>query len=295
MIYTKIFLFVIIILSAMTSPYPMKTLFAPESVAILGASRTPRRPGNSVVKNLVEMNFKGKIYPINPNTNELYGLKVYPDIFSVGEIECAIIVLPTNIVVSAVKECIQKNIKSVIIITEGFAETGTDQGVGYQKELKKLSKEINILGTGTLGVINLPDFSSTYVEIEGLKQNGNVAFISQSGIFTGGMVHYFRTNDFNMSKIISLGNKIGVDDADIIDYLYNDGYTNVICLYIEGITNGRRFIESARRFIKNRGPIIVLKGGKSPEGKKAALSHTSSIAVDNKIFNSVVNQTGMIP
>ncbi|MBD3229966.1 MAG: hypothetical protein GF329_17420, partial [Candidatus Lokiarchaeota archaeon] len=278
----------------MTAPYPLKTLFKPKSVAILGASRTKGRPGNNVVKNLVEMNFNGEIYPINPHTDELYGLKVYPNIFSVDDIECGIIVLPTKIVVSAVKDCIKKGIKSVIIITEGFAETGTDKGVNYQRELKNLSKKINILGTGTLGVINLPDFSSTYVEIEGLKQNGNVAFISQSGIFTGGMVHYFRTHDFNMSKIISLGNKIGVDDADIIDYLYDDGYTNVICLYIEGITDGNRFIKSARKFIKNRGPIIVLKGGKSPEGKKAALSHTSSIAIDNEIFNSVIKQTGMI-
>ncbi|MHA1269121.1 MAG: CoA-binding protein [Candidatus Helarchaeota archaeon] len=277
----------------MTSPYPLKTLFEPKSVAILGASRTEGRPGNNVVKNLVDI-FKGPIFPINPNADKLYGQKVYPNIFSAGYIECAIIVLPTDLVVSAVEDCIKKGVKSVVIITEGFAESGTETGKSYQNELKKMAHKINILGTGTLGVVNLPKFTSTYVEIEGLKQNGNIAFISQSGIFTGGMIHYFRTHNFNMSKIVSLGNKIGVDDADIIDYLYDDGITKVICIYIEGISNGKRFIESTKRFIKDKGPIIVLKGGKTPVGKKAALSHTSSIGINDTIFNSIIKQTGLI-
>ncbi|MHA1831847.1 MAG: CoA-binding protein [Candidatus Helarchaeota archaeon] len=277
----------------MTAPFPVKTLFEPKSVAVLGASRTKGRPGNVVVKNLVEI-FNGPIYPINPHADNLYGLKVYPDIFSVGEVECAIIILPTDLVVDAVEDCIKKGIKSVIIITEGFAETGTETGKNYQNKLKKLSNKINILGTGTLGVVNLPVFTSTYVEIAGLKQNGNIAFVSQSGIFTGGMIEYFRTHNFNMSKIVSLGNKIGIDDADIIDYLYNDGITNVICLYLEGISNGKRFINSARKFIRDKGPIIVLKGGKSPSGIKAAMSHTSSIAINNDIFDSIIKQTGII-
>jgi len=273
------------------------SIFNPNSVAIIGASRQEGRNGYQVLKNIIDIDFKGKIYPINPNANEILGIKAYRHIREIeGEVENAIIILPVKLVVSAVKDCVEKGAKSVIIITEGFAETGTEEGKKLQIELKKIADTqcIRIVGPGTMGVVNLPHFTSSYVEIEGLRQEGNLAFIAQSGIFAGGMVRYFATHDFNLSKIISLGNKIDVSDADIIDYLAEDDQTRVIAIYIEGIQSVNKLIESAKNFAIKKGPIIVLKGGRTEEGARAASSHTSSLAVDDRIFEGLLRQSGML-
>ncbi|MFX1452155.1 MAG: acetate--CoA ligase family protein [Promethearchaeota archaeon] len=273
------------------------SIFNPKSVAIIGASRQENRNGYHVLKNIIDTGFTGKIYPINPKADEILGIKVYKHLKEIdGDIDNAIIILPTHIVVQTVKECVEKGVKSVIIITEGFAETGTDEGKNMQQELKKIAKSnsIRIVGPGTMGVVNLPNFTSTYVNLGGLQQDGKLAFIAQSGIFAGVMVRYFASHDSKLSKIISLGNKIDVDDADIIDYLAEDKQTKVIALYMEGISSVERLIKSARNFTINKGPIVLLKGGRTPEGAMAARSHTSSLAVDDRVFDGLVRQTGMV-
>jgi len=273
------------------------SIFNPKSVAIIGASRQEGRNGYHVLKNIIDIGFKGNIYPVNPNANEILGKKTYKHISEIeDEVENAIIILPVKLVVNAIKDCATKGVKSVIIITEGFAETGTEEGVKFQEEMKKIiqTEKIRIVGPGTMGVVNLPTFTSTYVQLGGLRQEGNLAFIAQSGIFAGGMVRYFATHDFNLSKIISLGNKIDVEDADIIDYLAEDDQTHVIALYLEGIRSVKRLINSARNFTLKKGPIVILKGGRTEAGARAASSHTSSLAVDDRVFNGVVQQSGMI-
>ncbi|NVM01500.1 MAG: CoA-binding protein, partial [Candidatus Helarchaeota archaeon] len=271
------------------------SIFNPKSVAIIGASRQETRNGYHVLKNIKDIGFTGKIYPINPKADEILGYKVYKHLNEIdGDVDNAIIILPTNIVVQAVQNCVKKGVKSVIIITEGFGETGTDEGKNMQQELKKIanSSPIRIVGPGTMGVVNLPNFISTYVNLGGLQQDGKLAFIAQSGIFAGGMVRYFASHDSKLSKIISLGNKVDVDDSDIIDYLAEDKQTRVIALYMEGIRSVERLIKSARNFAIKKGPIVILKGGRTPEGARAANSHTSSLAVDDRVFEGIVRQTG---
>ncbi len=275
----------------------MKFFFEPNSVAVIGASRNENRPGHNVLKNLVQLGYKGRIFPINPNINQLLGLPVYPSIKDVPEpVELVIIITPTNLVPTIVKECGELGVKGAVIITEGFGETGETDNIELQNELKQIVEQtgIRVLGPGTMGIVNLQkNFTSSYVEFKGLQTTGNITFMAQSGIFTGGLVRYFATYDIPVSRIISLGNKIDVDDADILNYLYDDPQTKVIALYIEGIHDASRFIQAARKFSMKK-PVVVLKGGTTPAGARAASSHTGSLAVNNNIFHAMVKQTSLV-
>ncbi len=275
----------------------MHFFFNPESVAVIGASRNEERPGHNVLKNLVELGYNGKIYPINPNVDNLLGLQVFPSIKDVKDsIELAIIIIPNLLVPNVVRECSEKGVKGVVIISEGFAETGEAQDAKLQEELRDIGREtgIRILGPGTMGIVNLQtNFTSSYVDFKGLKATGNITFMAQSGIFTGGLVRYFATYNIPVSRIISLGNKVDVDDADILNYLNEDTQTSVIALYIEGINEGKRFIEAARNISKNK-PVIVLKGGRTAAGARAASSHTGSLAVNDDIFTAAAMQAGLV-
>jgi acyl-CoA synthetase (NDP forming) len=275
----------------------MEFFFDPQSVAVIGASRSENRPGHNVLKNLVDLGYKGKIYPINPNIDTMLGLPVFPSIEAIpNPVELVIIIIPTPLVPKILRDCAEKGVKGAVIITEGFAETGAAEDAKLQSELKQIVNEtgIRVLGPGTMGIVNLQkNFTSSYVDFKGLQTTGNITFIAQSGIFTGGLVRYFATYDIPVSRIISLGNKVDVDDADILNFLAKDAQTRVIALYLEGISDGKRFISAARN-ISQQKPVIVLKGGTTTAGARAANSHTGSLAVDNDIFNAVVKQTGLV-
>ncbi|MHA1650256.1 MAG: acetate--CoA ligase family protein [Candidatus Helarchaeota archaeon] len=275
----------------------MEFFFNPKSVAVIGASRNEKRPGHNVLKNILELGYKGKVFPINPNVDTLLSLPVYPSIRDVPEaVELAIIIVPTQSVLGILKDCADKGVKGAVIITEGFAETGDPENIQLQNKLKHLIREtgIRVLGPGTMGIVSLQNhFTSSYVDFTGLDSTGTITFIAQSGIFAGGMVRYFATHDIPVSKIVSLGNKIDVDDADILNYLANDSQTRVIALYIEGINDAKRFIEAARNISKEK-PVIVIKGGTTPSGARAASSHTGAIAGNAVLFNAIAKQTGLI-
>ncbi|NVM54218.1 MAG: CoA-binding protein [Candidatus Helarchaeota archaeon] len=272
----------------------MEYFFNPKSVAVIGASRNEKRPGHNVLKNLVDLGYKGKIYPINPNVDNLLGLQVYPSIKDIPDpVELAVIIIPTSLVPKALKECAKKGVKGAVITTEGFAETGE---IELQHEIKQITRDtgIRVIGPGSMGIVNLEDnFTSSYADFKGLDTTGNITFIAQSGIFTGGLVRYFATFDIPVSRVISLGNKVDVDDADVLNFLADDPKTSVIALYIEGINDGKRFLQAAKTISKEK-PVVVLKGGTTPAGARAASSHTGSIAVDVDIFSAVMKQSGFI-
>jgi acyl-CoA synthetase (NDP forming) len=275
----------------------MEFFFQPSSVAIIGASRDEKRPGHNCVKNLLELGYKGKIFPVNPNMEQLLGLRVFPSINSVPDpVELAIIIIPSPLVPETLRECAKKGVKGCVIISEGFAETGEAENIKLQGELKKVINEtkIRVIGPGTMGVVSLQNnFTSSYVNFKGLKPTGNITFVAQSGMFAGGMVRYFATYNLPVSRIISLGNKIDVDDSDIFNYFAKDAQTKVIALYIEGIKDGKRFLEAARN-ISLKKPVVVIKGGTTAAGARAASSHTGSLAVNADIFNAIAKQTGLI-
>ncbi|MBW9222964.1 acetate--CoA ligase family protein [Methanothermococcus sp. SCGC AD-155-K20] len=265
----------------------LDSIFNPKSIGVIGASNTNGKVGYSIMKNLlafIEHNPDNKVYPINPKYNEILSLKCYKSILDVPEesIDLAIITIPAKYVPKALEECGRKNVKGAIIISAGFSEVGTYH---LEEEIKSIGKKYNIkiIGPNCLGIINMynrlnASFSKEYFA------EGNITFISQSGALLTAILDIAPLLNLGFSKIISLGNKVDIQESDLMDYLIKDDTTKVVVFYIEGLKD-KKFIDSAKRLAKVK-PIIVLKGGRSEEGAKAISSHTGSLAGDAQIYNA---------
>jgi acetyl coenzyme A synthetase (ADP forming)-like protein len=274
----------------------LKCFFEPKSVAIVGASRNPLKFGHSLLENLLDLEFKGKIYVVNPNADEILGLKAYPRVDSIDEdVELAVIIVPALKVPEVLKDCSKKHVKGVVICSSGFRETG-EMGQNLENEVLAIAKKagIRVIGPNTTGIVNTSNnFTTSFVALPKLKR-GNVAFIAQTGLFAAAAFWWIVSKQpFGISKIVGLGNKCDVDDAEVLEYLAEDQDTRVIAIYMEGVKEGRKLFEVFKKVAKKK-PIIVLKSGRSPAGMKASLSHTGSLAVKDEIFDAVCKQTGVI-
>jgi acetyl coenzyme A synthetase (ADP forming)-like protein len=274
----------------------LKCFFEPKSVAVVGASRNPLKFGHSLLENLLDLEFKGKIYVVNPNADEILGLKAYPRVDSIGEdVELAVIIVPALKVPEVLKDCSKKHVKGVVICSSGFRETG-EMGQKLENEVLAIAKKagIRVIGPNTTGIVNTSNnFTTSFVALPKLKR-GNVAFIAQTGLFAAAAFWWIVSKQpFGISKIVGLGNKCDVDDAEVLEYLAEDKDTRVIAIYMEGVKEGRKLFEVFKKVAKKK-PIIVLKSGRSPAGTKASLSHTGSLAVKDEIFDAVCKQTGVI-
>jgi len=269
-------------------------LFNPETIAVVGASRIEGKPGNTIMRNLINLWFKGKIYPINPNADEVLGLKCYPSILDVNEkVDVAIIAIPSKYVIDVVEQCAKKGVRGLIIISSGFSE-GWEKGKEIESEILKISKRagMRVVGPNTTGIFNSKDkFTSSFALIPELRR-GNVGIIAQTGLFVGVLLdQILSAHRFGISKVIGLGNKCDVDECEALNYLINDEETKVIGIYLEGINDGQTFFEILKESNK---PIVILKAGKTRAGIKSALSHTASLAVNDEVFNALVKQTKVI-
>ena len=274
----------------------LKCFFEPKSVAVVGASRNPLKFGHSLLQNLLDLDFKGKIYVVNPNADEILGLKAYPRVDSIDEdVELAVIIVPALKVPEVLKDCSKKHVKGVVICSSGFRETG-EMGQNLENEVLAIAKKagIRVVGPNTTGIVNTSNnFTTSFVALPKLKR-GNVAFIAQTGLFAAAAFWWIVSKQpFGISKIVGLGNKCDVDDAEVLEYLAEDQDTQVIAIYMEGVKEGRKLFEVFKKVAKKK-PIIVLKSGRSPAGMKASLSHTGSLAVRDEIFDAVCKQTGVI-
>ncbi|MCJ7633817.1 CoA-binding protein [Candidatus Bathyarchaeota archaeon] len=274
----------------------LKCFFEPKSVAVVGASRNPLKFGHSLLQNLLDLEFKGKIYVVNPNADEILGLKAYPRVDSIDEdVELAVIIVPALKVPEVLKDCSKKHVKGVVICSSGFRETG-EMGQNLENEVLAIAKKagIRVVGPNTTGIVNTSNnFTTSFVALPKLKR-GNVAFIAQTGLFAAAAFWWIVSKQpFGISKIVGLGNKCDVDDAEVLEYLAEDQDTQVIAIYMEGVKEGRKLFEVFKKVAKKK-PIIVLKSGRSPAGMKASLSHTGSLAVRDEIFDAVCKQTGVI-
>ncbi len=266
----------------------MKKFLEPSSVALIGISSKVGKGSLNLFENLVKMGFPGKIYPINPNVQELLGKKVFPDILSVsGEIDLAVIMTARQIVPNILDQCVKKGIDSVVIITQGFAEAD-EEGKALQSRIDKIIKEtgIKVLGPNSIGVVNhfLP-FSTYFVPMK--KEESPIAFISQSGGFLEGFPQ------FKIGKGIDLGNTCNIDFDDALTYFEDDPNIQVIGLYMEGVRDGKKFLEIARKVAEKK-LVLVLKAGKSAEGVKGILSHSGSLAGEDVIYDVAFKQAGLI-
>ena len=266
--------------------------FNPKSIAVIGASATKGKVGNTVLTNIISSGYSGKLFPINPRTNEVCDLPCYKNVLEVpDDIDIAIFVIPGKFVNDAAEECGKKGIKGLIIISAGFKEIG-GEGVEREEQLIEIGKKYNmrILGPNCLGLIGLNYNGSFAVET---PKKGGIAMISQSGAMLTGMMDYSMTQAFGFSCNISLGNKADLGAVDFIQFLADDDNTDVILCYLESINDGDRFLEVLPKATRKK-PIVILKSGVSEAGARAATSHTGALAGADIAYDLAFEKCGVI-
>ncbi len=273
----------------------IEKILNPESIAIIGASRNPNKVGSAILKN-IRLSYRGKIFVVNPFADEIQGIKSYKSITNIKDkIDVAVISIPADKVLKALKDCEKKKVGAAIIISAGFKEIGK-AGEKREAELKSFlkSSKIRVIGPNCLGVINMdPMANMTFVDPNTKIFKGSTAFISQSGALLSAIVDDASANDIGFSKIISVGNAVDIDEADLIDYLREDEKTKSIVLYLEGLVNGEKFLRSLKEATKKK-PVIILKGGRSNKTSSAVMSHTGSLAGDYKAYELAFEEAGAI-
>ncbi len=266
----------------------------PGSVAVIGASRKPEKLGYGVLSNILKYGYKGAVYPINPKADEILGLKCYPSVLAVeDDIDLAVIVVPARFVAGVLDECGQKGVKGAIIITAGFREVG-GEGMRMERELIDIAKRygMRLVGPNVLGIIDTVAKLNASFAV-GMPREGGIAFMSQSGALCTSVLDIARARDIGFSRFVSLGNKADVNEIDFIDAWEDDPHSKVIMAYLEGIANGARFMEVARRVTKKK-PIIAIKSGTTSAGSRAVSSHTGTLAGSERAYDSAFRQTGVI-
>jgi 3-hydroxypropionyl-CoA synthetase (ADP-forming) len=277
----------------------MDLFFNAKSVALIGASPEPSKIGNSVMESLAKHDYKGKVYPVNAKGySEIMGVKAYKNLLEIKDpIDVVIVTVDLKFVPDLLIECGKKNIHNMVIISGGGKELGGERAA-IEKRIQDLSRELNIriIGPNCIGIFNgdnrLDCAFQGHLRMLRPKQ-GNVAFLSQSG--TVGIAFMETSDAFGLSKMISYGNRSDVDEADMIHYLAQDPNTNVIGLYVEGLGDGRKFMNAAKDVIKHyQKPIVVFKNGRSTKGAKQAASHTGSLGGSFAVISGAFEQTGII-
>lgn len=272
----------------------LEKLFVPKSIAVIGASRQEGKVGHSVLKNLLQYGYPGKIYPINPKAEEILRIRAYSTIFAVeGEIDLAVVAIPSQFVPSILKDCVNRGIGTVVIISAGFKESGK-QGSQLERELVETIKNsgIRVLGPNCLGIIDTAsNLNASFAA--GMPSPGNIAFFSQSGALCTAVLDWALGEDVGFSKFISLGNKADIDEVDLLLTLAEDRETKVILGYLEGVSNGTRFMEVAKE-VSRKKPVIITKSGRTQAGARAASSHTGTLTGSDTAYEAAFRQCGVI-
>jgi acyl-CoA synthetase (NDP forming) len=275
----------------------MKLFFEPRTVALIGASTDRRRPGNQLFRNM-EACFGDDFYPVNPRVDRIGEKVCYPSILDVPEeIDLAVVFIPAVAVPEALEQCAAKGIRRVIIESAGFAEAGPE-GRALEARCKAIAKEkgLRLWGPNCMGLINVHrtkvlSFMASWIW-QGVFTPGVVSLVVQSGMLSAGfLAHILGRTPFGLSKVCSIGNKLEVDETDLLEYFVDDPETEVIAMYLESVEKGRRFVDLVRSTDK---PIVMLKGGRSAFGTKAATSHTSALAQDDRVLDSALRQSRVI-
>lgn len=270
----------------------MRRIMNPRAVAVIGASAEDGKIGNSVMKNLINGGYAGAIYPIHPNASEILGRKAYPSVLEVGdEIDVAVFAIPAKLCAAAMEEVGQKKIPGAVMIPSGFAEVGAHK---LQDELLAVARRHNVrvMGPNIYGFYYTPqNLCATFCTPYDVK--GKVALSSQSGGVGMSIIGFSRATRMGVSAIVGLGNKCDLDEDDLLTYFEQDDNTQVIAMHCEDLKDGRAFAEVARRVSKKK-PIVMLKAGRTALGARAAASHTGALAGNDKIYDDVLRQCGVI-
>lgn len=274
----------------------MEGFFTPQSVAVVGASRHPNKVGHVIVSNLLTAGFRGKIFPVNPDVKTLLGMTCYPSVLALPEgVEVAVIAVPARLALQVVEECGKKGIKQVIMVTAGFSEVGKKD---LERSLLQIVKRygMKLLGPNCLGVLDSHShFDTLFLPRSRLTrpQPGGISFVCQSGAVGSATLDLCAKEGMAFAKFISYGNAVDIDEADILEYLGKDEKTTLICLYVEGIKDGKKFMDVARKVAMKK-PIIAIKGGVSAAGARATLSHTASLAGVAAMYAAAFTQCNIV-
>ncbi|MDW7709165.1 MAG: acetate--CoA ligase family protein [Deferrisomatales bacterium] len=273
--------------------HPLERVFQPRSVAIFGASEVPGKAGERRTRSLVQGGFAGRILPINPKRDRIFDLPAFPGIEAIdGEVDLAMIVIPPRQIPDAVAGSIAKGAKGIVIITAGLGESGAE-GKGIEAEILGMAREagVQLIGPNCSGMFS----AAAAMNLLGIPEirTGHVAVLAQSGNIIDSLTHYARAKGGGFSKILSVGNAIGVRLHEVLTYLAEDPDTRVIALYLEGIREGRDFLEAAREVTKVK-PVVALKVGRTRAGARAAASHTGSLAGDDAVVDAAFRQAGIL-
>ena len=274
----------------------LEKFFEPKSVAIIGASSVPHKPGNDVIRNILANEYAGKLFLVNPKGEEILGMKVYRSIQDLPEgIDLAVIILPASANPQAIRECAAKGIRAIVLAAGGFAEVD-EQGEELQKAIHRAIREIGVrvIGPNTSGHTSTPhNFTSTFFP-QGKIPRGNISYIAQTGNFATHTMRYIATGEnFGVARVVGLGNKVDIEESEVLKYLAGDPETSAIFIYLESFKKPRRFLEVAREVTRKK-PVILLKGGRTVEGARAAVAHTAAMAAEDRIIDGALRQAGVI-
>jgi len=269
--------------------------FSPRGIALIGASSDPYKLGYGLARNLVQCNFQGVIHFVNPKGGSLLGRPMHPSVADLPDpVDMAIVLIPAAGVVDVLKDCAVRGIHAVIVASGGFRETGP-QGAELEAKLMEIARHygIRILGPNCIGLLDthLP-LDATFLPPPGPPQ-GDVAFISHSGAICAAVIDWARGQGFGLSRLVSLGNQADVNETDVLAPVAEDHFTRVLTLYLEGVSDGPRFVQEARK-ITSQKPIVALKVGRYPSGQRAAASHTGALAGQENAFNAAFRRAGVI-
>ena len=272
----------------------LDAFLCPDSVAVVGASRDPEKLGHGILSNILASGYQGDVYPVNPKADEVLGLPAYASVKDIpGKLDLAIIVVPERFVLDVMRECGEKGLNGVIVITAGFGETGVE-GVRREQEITAIARDygLRVIGPNCLGVID------TFCPINAsfaasMPDQGNIAFMSQSGALCTAVLDLAVAEGIGFSRFVSLGNKADVDEAALLRKWKDDEQTRVVLAYIEGLPDGREFIDVARE-VSARKPVVALKSGTTEAGSKAVSSHTGSLAGSEHAYEAAFQKAGVL-
>ncbi len=276
----------------------IERIFSPTSIAVLGANKVKGTVPSDILTNILKAEYKGVVYPVNPREKHISSIKTYKYVVDIEDpVDVAVIVYPSSVMHMAIEQCGQKGIKGAIIISAGFKEVG-GQGVEREEQIKAIARKygMSFIGPNCLGVINTdPAVNLDASFARKMPEEGNIAFISQSGALCTAVLDYARAKHIGFSKFVSIGNKADISEIDLLYYLKDDPKTKVILIYLEEISNGSALVKAAKTVIEETGkPVLAIKSGRTKAGASAAASHTGSLAGSDEICDAAFKQAGII-
>lgn len=272
----------------------MEALFNPGSVAVVGASASFGKWGQLILSNIVAGGFPGPVYPVNPGQETVYGIRAYKSVKDIpGRLDLVFIATPAQGVPAIIEECGERGVRGIVLISSGFSEAG-EEGKGLEAEVRRSCERrgMALIGPNTMGII-APYAGLFATGTHSRPSRGKVAFVSQSGNLGNQLIHWASQHGIGVSLFVGTGNEALLGCTDLMEYLEGDPNSEIIILYLEGVKDGRRFLETATR-VNTKKPIIVLKGGRTEAGRMAAASHTGSMGGRDEIFRAVCRQAGVI-